>query len=166
MQIITPNMEVEISSKSIFLAGPINRDPNARQWHEDAFPLFEKWGFDGQVFSPAHIKCAEEFDYTSQIEWEHRCLKGATIVMFWVPRNLTDLPALTTNVEFGLCLGGWKTSPGQVVYGRPDDAVKCRYLDELYLKEGRPDPQRPLTTLEDTIKASLIKLDYFLKKGW
>ena len=37
------------------------------------------------------------------------------------------MPAFTTNVEFGRYIGS-----GRVVYGRPDNAEKCRYLDWLY----------------------------------
>ena len=59
--------------------------------------------------------------------WEREALINATVILFWVPRKLPDMSAFTTNVEFGY----WLHS-GKVVYGRPNDASKIKYLDWLY----------------------------------
>lgn len=59
--------------------------------------------------------------------WEREALTEATTIIFWIPRQLTDMPAFTTNVEFGYWLHSNK-----VVYGRPDNSEKNRYLDWLY----------------------------------
>ena len=42
------------------------------------------------------------------------------------------MKAMTTNVEFGYCLSKF---PERVFYGRPENAVKIRYLDFLFKRE-------------------------------
>ena len=44
------------------------------------------------------------------------------------------MPALTTNVEFGYWLS---REPNKVLYGRPDDSEKNKYLDWLYQTETK-----------------------------
>ena len=78
--------------------------------------------------------------------WEREALTKATVILFWVPRKLPDMAAFTTNVEFGY----WLHS-GKVIYGRPDDASKIKYLDWLYQTDYH---QEPYTDLESLLKAS------------
>ena len=52
------------------------------------------------------------------------------------------MPAFTTNVEFGYWI-----HTGKVIYGRPDDARKIRYLDWLYKKDTNKDPYNNLVDL-------------------
>jgi hypothetical protein len=90
-----------------------------------------------------------KFDYTDQTEWEHAGLSKATVILFWVPRDMATMPALTTNVEFGLWIA---ETPEKVIYGRPDTAANVRYLDWLYTKRAG---RTALNTLEDTLKAAV-----------
>lgn len=52
------------------------------------------------------------------------------------------MPLFTTNVEFGY----WLHS-GKVVYGRPRNAHKTKYLDWLYKLDYDKDPYTDLETL-------------------
>jgi hypothetical protein len=36
--------------------------------------------------------------------WEREGLIKASVIFFWIPRGLPDMPAFTTNVEFGYWL--------------------------------------------------------------
>lgn len=114
---------------SIFLAGPTPRneaDQHLFGWRKDALNQLEKIRkFDGYVFVPEFEDWTfddKQFDYNAQIEWEHRALRYADCILFWIPRVITEMPAFTTNDEFGY----WKSS-GKVVAGFPPSAKKVRY---------------------------------------
>ena len=77
--------------------------------------------------------------------WEREALTEATIIVFWIPRHLPDMPAFTTNVEFGYWLHSRK-----ILYDRPNDAEKIKYLDWLYELDYGIKPQ-------DNLKALLIE---------
>ena len=71
--------------------------------------------------------------------------------MFWIPRSLPDMPAFTTNVEFGYWLHSNK-----VIYGRPDDAVKIKYLDWLYELDYN---EKPFNNLDDLLEEAVKKVN-------
>ena len=52
------------------------------------------------------------------------------------------MPAFTTNVEFGYWL-----YTNKVIYGRPDDAEKIKYLDWLYKLDYNEEPYNKLDEL-------------------
>ena len=130
--------------KSIFLAGPTPRDKDTISWRVDAVKILEKLGFDGVVYVPEYSTWKPKTDYVDQAMWERIGLSNATIIAFWIPRHLPDMPALTTNVEFGY----WLHS-GKVIYGRPNDAEKIKYLDWLYKLDYNKDP---IDSLEELLK--------------
>ncbi|MEO5949690.1 MAG: nucleoside 2-deoxyribosyltransferase domain-containing protein [Candidatus Saccharimonas sp.] len=109
--------------KSVFLAGPTPRDQKATSWRPDAIEKLKAAHFDGVIFVPEARDGVWHGDKAAQIEWEERCLHLSDCIMFWVPRNLETMLALTTNVEFGR----WEDS-GRVVYGAPHSAVRNDYL--------------------------------------
>lgn len=121
------DQEVIKGKKSIFLAGPTPRGDNIKSWRREACEILEKMNFDGVVDVPEYSTGKAKADYTDQAMWEREALTAASCIAFWIPRELPDMPAFTTNVEFGY----WLHS-GKVVYGRPDDASKIKYLDWLY----------------------------------
>lgn len=84
-------------------------------------------GFDGVVYVPEYSTWKPKEDYVDQAMWERIALTDAMIILSWIPRKLPDMAAFITNVEFGY----WLHS-GKVVYGRPNDASKIKYLDWLY----------------------------------
>lgn len=136
--------------KSIFLAGPTPREANCVSWRVEAIQLLEKLGFDGVVYVPEYSTMKPKADYVDQVMWERMALIEATVICFWVPRELTKMPGFTTNVEFGYWLHSNK-----VVYGRPDNAEKVRYLDWLYELDYKLKPKRVLIdVLSDSIALS------------
>jgi len=80
-------------------------------------------GFEGDILIPETRDPKVGYNYDNQIDWEHQGLTSADLIIFWVPRNLTDMPAFTTNIEFGEWMGS-----GKVVLGYPEWAEKMRYL--------------------------------------
>ncbi len=134
--------------KSIFLAGPTPRDSYTTSWRIDVCDRLEKLGFDGVVFNPEYSSWQPKSSYIDQAEWEREALTEATVILFWIPRDLKDMPAFTTNVEFGY----WLHS-GKVIYGRPDNSVKNKYLDWLYNVDYNKEPFNDLDELlEEAIK--------------
>lgn len=144
------DQEVIKGKKSIFLAGPTPRKANAISWRTDACKYLEKKNFDGVVYVPEYSTWKPKEDYVDQAMWEREALINATVILFWVPRKLPDMSAFTTNVEFGY----WLHS-GKVVYGRPNDASKIKYLDWLYRVDYDKIPHEDLKSLlEESIEVA------------
>lgn len=133
-------------TKSIFLAGPTPRSKEVPSWRPEALRILEKHGYDGVVFVPETSDGKWREDYVGQVEWEERCLNIADCILFWVPREMTTMPALTTNSEWGM----WQNS-GKVVFGAPLEAVSVRY--QRYYAEKLRVPH--FTSLEETILGAL-----------
>lgn len=124
--------------KSIFLAGPSPRRPTDPNWREDAIVALERMGYDGVVYAPIWrggppSESGKPFNYDGQVKWETRYLNECDVIVFWVPRDMKTLPALTTNVEFGM----WLTS-GKVVLGYPEEAEHMKYMDWWAKQENVP----------------------------
>jgi 8-oxo-dGTP pyrophosphatase MutT (NUDIX family) len=113
--------------------------------------------FDGHVFVPEDAAGGVRGDYDDQIEWELTGLARADCILFWVPRQMDTMPALTTNVEFGhFC------SSGRVVLGAPPEAAKVRYLRELAARKNVPT----FETLEATVAAAVERIgEPILRQG-
>lgn len=142
------DQEVIKGQKSIFLAGPTPRDKDVESWRREACKFIEESNFDGIVYVPEYSTWKTKGDYVDQAEWEREALSNASVIAFWIPRSLPDMPAFTTNVEFGYWIHSRK-----VLYGRPDDAKKIKYLDWLYKKDTNKEPCSTLEKLlSDSIK--------------
>ena len=149
MKINYSDQEVIKNEKSIFLAGPTPRGENALSWRTKACKFLEENGFDGVVYVPEYSTWKPKEDYVDQAEWEREALLNASVIAFWIPRELPDMPAFTTNVEFGY----WLHS-GKVLYGRPDNARKIKYLDWLYKVDTNLNPYN---NIEDLLLSSIKK---------
>lgn len=136
MQLVFSDHPVpSIVTKSIFLAGPSPRDKNIVDWRHEALSYLgsSPINFDGTVFIPTPEKRfygtnhnSLTWTYDNQISWECECRHVADLIVFWVPRDVVGkMPAFTTNIEFGEDLHS-----GKIVYGRPENAEKCDYLDQ------------------------------------
>lgn len=136
------NEKVMHGNKSIFLAGPTPREVETPSWRDDACRILEEIGFDGIVYEPEYSTKVAKESYVDQAMWEREALTSASLIVFWVPRDLPKMPAFTTNVEFGY----WIHS-GKILYGRPDDAEKVRYLDWLYELDYKKEPFNDLRKL-------------------
>lgn len=131
---------------SIFLAGPTPREAHVKSWRPEALEILERLGFQGTVFVPEDSSGSAKFSYDDQVEWELQALNSATCVLFWVPRELPDMPAFVTNIEFGMFC-----DRPNVVLGYPQGAEKMKYLHaqanlrHIYVTH----------TLESTCKAAM-----------
>ncbi len=136
------------SNKSIFLAGPTIRrefpeNKDKISWRVEAIKILNELNFDGVVYVPEYENNQPITEFEKQFEWEWNALHSSSVIVFWVPRKFPELPALTTNVEFGFYINSEKL----IVYGRPDGADKTRYLDALYKKVSNKKPHNSLNKL-------------------
>jgi hypothetical protein len=121
-------------TKSIFLAGPSPRELNVHDWRIEAVEYLKKINFDGTLFIPIPENRFhggndnDSWTYTNQVDWECEARNVADIILFWIPRSISGkMPGFVTNVEFGEDLYS-----GKIVYGRPEKAEKCKYLDKRF----------------------------------
>lgn len=156
MRINYSDEKVIKKQKSIFLAGPTPRDKNIISWRNEACKILEESGFDGIVYVPEYSTWKPKSDYVDQAMWERNALSEATVIVFWIPRYLPDMPAFTTNVEFGYWL-----HTNKVIYGRPDNAEKIKYLDWLYKFDYNEEPHN---SLESLLKETIKKANKLYKK--
>ena len=120
-----------------------------KSWRPTIINLLEQKGFQGTIYVPEPSD--EQWgDYLHQVNWEKEKLDNCDIIIFWIPRELQFMPAFTTNVEFGLYLNS-----GKVLYGRPPESPKNRYLDfkyqEVYKKE-------PCNTMEELVESIIRRI--------
>lgn len=112
---------------AVFVAGPSPRTDDVASWRPHAEALLrQRWQGPGDlvVFVPeARGYTLDALNNPGQIAWEEAALRWSDQILFWVPRDLDELPGLTTNVEFGR----WEAS-GRCVLGAPPDAVEVDYL--------------------------------------
>jgi hypothetical protein len=135
---------------AVFLAGPTPRRPDVGSWRPEAISyLTDQWG-DGDLVVFVPERRGDRPDaYRDQVQWEELCLHYSDIVLFWVPRDLSTLPAFTTNVEWGM----WHDS-GRVVFGAPDEAPGNSYL--VHYADQWQVPMA--TTLPATVALALTAL--------
>lgn len=154
MKVYTPDIKVpdETIKNSIFLAGPTPRNRKNKSWRSDALEILIQLNFKGSVFVPEMFG-VEEWNpvYSHQIEWEYKALRISHMILFWVPRDIAGgMPAFTTNVEFGLHL-----DDDRMIYGRPEWADKCKYLDYMYKKFTG---EVPFTDLKELLEQSIKRM--------
>lgn len=111
-------------TSSIFLAGPTPRTTDVPSWRPDAIEALYFAGYVGTVFVPEPREQGNwPAEYLWQLASEEEGLHRADKILFWVPRNMSTMPALTTNIEFGV----WADS-GKALFGAPPGAESVRYL--------------------------------------
>lgn len=136
-------------AKSIFLAGPTPRAANVQSWRPQALDILRNdLAFEGTVLVPEAEDGRPHNEYDHQLSWEWEALNQATIVVFWVPRDLETMPAFTTNVEFGFLIAS-----GKVVLGAPVGAKKMGYLWALARRYNVPI----FDTLTDTLVEAVAR---------
>lgn len=149
-----------LTTPSVFLAGPTPRDSVTKSWRPEVIQLFSQneHSKDICIFVPERSSKEYKDHYYDQVEWEKRGLTYASIILFWIPRKLDTMPAFTTNVEFGFYLG---TRTDDVLYGRPEDSDKNKYLDWLYTSETK---RTPMVTMEQLVSVTMEELIKRYKK--
>ena len=92
-------------------------------------------------------------DLTEQASWERAGLQNATVILFYIPRKLPELPGFTTNIEFGM----WLTrKPEACELCIPNNAEKVSYLKWLWNTEV---PNKPIyTDLNSALETIVAKL--------
>lgn len=123
--------ELLFGAPSVFLAGPTPERGTVPSWRPEAIRQLEfHWSGDKPltVFSPESRGGVRAKTYEEQVRWEMTARYRATVVMFWIPRDMASLPGMTSNVEFGYDVA----APGRrVVLGAPPDCPspeRNRYL--------------------------------------
>lgn len=91
------------------------------------------------------------------IEWEDYYLNNCNCIMFWIPRNLKNMPALTTNIEWGR----WERS-GKVVLGFPEWAEKMKYISYYADKLGIPQAN----CLDKAVEISIQYANRLFSQGY
>lgn len=162
----TPTDQIDFTQPTIFLAGPTVRgnQTHLTSWRFEACDILRKKGFTGNVIIPEFVSKTESDKHRYDLPaWEFAGLQNSTVNMFWIPRT-RELIGLTTNHEHGYWLARERN---KVVYGRPDDAYRMKYLDLMWEEDAkRRMKENPLwtvdvaiyTTLEATIEATLRKV--------
>ncbi|WP_411107367.1 nucleoside 2-deoxyribosyltransferase domain-containing protein [Streptomyces sp. cmx-4-9] len=138
---------------SVFLAGPTpDKSAPVPSWRPQAADaLAAQWTGTQPltVLSPESRHGQRADRYVTQVDWETDARAAATAILFWIPRDLRTMPAMTTNVEFGL-----DVATGRAVLGCPPDCPnpeRNRYLIYVARRHGVP----VCTTLTDTVAAAL-----------
>ncbi|MFJ3817808.1 nucleoside 2-deoxyribosyltransferase domain-containing protein [Streptomyces sp. NPDC090056] len=138
---------------SVFLAGPTpDKSAPVPSWRPDAAEaLAAQWTGTQPltVLSPESRHGQRADRYETQVDWETKARAAASAILFWIPRDLKTMPAMTTNVEFGL-----DVATGRAVLGCPPDCPnpeRNRYLIYVAGRHGVP----VCTTLTATAAAAL-----------
>ena len=136
--------------QSIFLAGPTPRTSAVPSWRPGAIKILQDQGFNGTVYVPEDgtSETIWEHEYDNQIDWEWEALGAATVIAFWIDRDLKTMPAFTTNIEVGLF-----AASGKCVIGYPDPGCKMSYIQRL--AERYRIPVYP--TLAATMTAAMVR---------
>lgn len=134
---------------SVFVAGPMPRDPDLPSWRPEGLRLIEEqWSADGPlvVFVPEpRDRHHPPVGYAHQL-WEDRWMSVVDAILFWVPREMPGTPGLTTNVEFGRYEGS-----GRVALGMPPHAHSVRYLRHFADQHEAPVADTLLRTVAATL---------------
>jgi len=149
-----PENPVDGELKSLFLAGPTERGNAGSKitaWRKSAISYLQVSGFAGNVFVPefrpgANMRgmCPGSAD---QRDWEGDFLEAADCIVFWVPRNLGNMPGFTTNIEWGM----WCDS-GKAVLGYPPYAPKMSHMRHYADQLGVPVAH----TLGETLDCAML----------
>lgn len=108
---------------SVFLAGPTPRNKEVVSWRPEMIKLLREQGFTGDILIPEKKGDWLDYDYETQTRWEVEYLNKANLILFWVPREISNMPGFTTNIEFGEFMHS-----GKIILGYPHTAHKMRYM--------------------------------------
>ncbi len=118
-------------TKTIYLAGPTDRNLRPTAWRQKALEILRDLNFDGHVFVPEFEGGKWNGNRDAQFEWENQAMSRADAIVFWMARDLEKLPGFTTNIEWGLYVNS-----GKVVWGAPDGAPKIEWAERYAEKFG------------------------------
>jgi len=145
---------IEIEGHSVFLAGPTPRDKNTPSWRPDMIDLLRSKGYTGDILIPEKRGDYLDYEYETNTVWEVSNLIRAEMISFWIPRSLPEMPAFTSNIEFGEFMHS-----GKIVLGYPKDAEKMRYLQVRAQMHGIP----VVRTMEELVDHIIADESDYLK---
>lgn len=141
LMLVCAREQLPAGGPSVFLAGPTPRaGDGVASWRPAALAaLAARWAGPAPlaVLSPESRGGVRARHYDDQAGWETAARAAASVVMFWIPRDVRLLPGFTTNVEFGLDVGAGRP----VVLGCPPDCPdpeRNRYLIWVAVRCGVP----------------------------
>jgi len=128
MNIYTLEPINKATKKSIYLAGPTYRPDQGENasWRAKALQYITGTEFQGDVYIPEYSPktgMPADWTYSRQVSWELDAMNHASVILFWIPRDMKTLPGLTTNIEFG----EWMHSE-KLVVGFPEKSDNNRYI--------------------------------------
>ena len=129
----------------VYLAGPVPRHIESASWHLTATALLKSYGFAGMIIAPQVLGETRESE-ERQLAWEYEAQTRADALLFWVARDHTEAPGLTTNLEWGI----WHAS-GKVAIGIPPNAPSTLPVRYSAKRVGVP----VFATLDETVRAVL-----------
>jgi len=163
----TPMEKVNFILPTVFLAGPTVRGNQQHliSWRFEAINIFKDKNFEGNLIIPEFIDKTESDKHRDDIPiWEYNGLSKCHVIMFWIPRT-RELIGLTTNHELGYWMGRDRT---KIVYGRPDDAYRIKYLDIMWKEDAKRYKNCNnfiFNNMEEIVNEAL-KLKYYLPKNY
>ncbi|MFI2371897.1 nucleoside 2-deoxyribosyltransferase domain-containing protein [Streptomyces sp. NPDC018833] len=116
----------EAWAAAVYLCGPTATDPAEPSWRPDAVAaLRAAWSGTGRlvVFLPEPVPGGTYPAYAEQIAWEEDAMRRSDVILFWIPRDMSRLPGLVSNIKWG----AWCDS-GRAVLGAPPEAERMAYL--------------------------------------
>lgn len=129
---------------SAFLAGPTSRNQLLEyRWRCKAVAYLRESGFDGYIFVPEPRGQEKQGDFTERgyiHHWESTRLMAASHVLFWIPRDDSELLGLNTNLELGIFLGISISANERGLeffgIGWPDDAKRMGLVRHYMARAG------------------------------
>ncbi|GAA2587775.1 nucleoside 2-deoxyribosyltransferase domain-containing protein [Actinomadura fulvescens] len=152
LTIVWARQPIPPGGPSVFLAGPTPRHGEVPSWRPAAIEaLAAQWTGPEPltVLTPESRDGIRAAHYDDQVDWETEARGAASVILFWIPRDLRTMPGFTTNVEFGL-----DVTTGRAVLGCPPDCPdpeRNRYLIYVARRHGVP----VCDTLPGTVGAAL-----------
>lgn len=143
--LLTPPLIGPISSRLVFLAGPIQGAPD---WQSDAVRWFAEHAPNFTVASPRRAYRPGEFDYAAQVDWETHHLRAAArdgVILFWLAKEAVATPGRAYAQTSRFELAEWKVrherDGAKLVIG-----IESGFSGERYIRRrfGQDCPAVPL----------------------
>jgi hypothetical protein len=138
---------------SVFLAGPTPQPASGvESWRPAAVrELARQWPAEDPltILIPEPRDLRQTTTFEVGVGWTIAARAAATVLLYWIPRDMKTLLGMTTNVEFGM-----DVDTGRAVLGCPPDCPDPHqnlYLCLVARQHGVP----VCTTLTDTVTTAL-----------
>lgn len=160
-KVLQPPEIVDVDSKVIFLAGPIQGAPD---WQSQAIEIIHELDSGIVVASPRKDYEEGTFVYERQVDWETHYLNTAAklgLIVFWLARQAEETPGRAYAQTSRFELGEWKSRHEQdgvkLVVGIDKGFGNARYIRRRFAKDCPNVPildslQKTMTTAVELIQ--------------